>query len=34
LDYARFIELTYLLRPKTFTYGKNDPRYNLITMCS
>jgi hypothetical protein len=34
LDYARFIESTWLLGPKAFTYEKNDPHCNLIIMCS
>jgi hypothetical protein len=34
LDYARFIILAWLLDPKTFTYEKIGPRYNLIVMCS
>jgi hypothetical protein len=34
LGYARFNELASLLGPKTFTYGKIDPCYNLIIMCN
>jgi hypothetical protein len=34
LDYARFIESAWLLDPKAFTYGKLDPRYNVIVKCS
>jgi hypothetical protein len=34
LDYAGFIELAWLLDPKAFTYGKIDPCYNLIVMCT
>jgi len=34
LDYARFIELAWVLGPKAFTYGKINPRCNLLIMCS
>jgi len=34
LDYARFTESAWPLGPRAFTYGKNDPRYNLIVTCS